>query len=236
MKEKENEILRDKQRIQLLRNRLLTMIAVVLAIIATSFFIMFRLKRQSLSKSRELFIKESEISQMKLKASEERNRNLEETLFAEEEIRKLQAKSLDQKKNELVSATMLIANKNEVFEQLKKLAEEIKRADDGPGSEKAREIITEIDRQTDMEKQWEQFRIRFESVHRSFFDKLRKADGGLTQNDLQLCAYLKLNLTTKEIARLMNISPESVNTSRYRLRKKLNLNNNITIDEFIHTL
>ncbi|MBE0638428.1 MAG: tetratricopeptide repeat protein [Bacteroidales bacterium] len=236
MKEKENQILRDRERIQLLRNRLLTLIAVVLAIIATSFYIMFRLKRQSLSQSRELFNKETEISQMKLKASEERNRNLEETLFAEEEIKKLQAKSLDLKKNELVSATMLIANKNEVFELLKKLAEEIKRADDGIGSEKAREMITEIDRQTDVETQWEQFRIRFESVHRSFFDKLRKADGGLTQNDLQLCAYLKLNLTTKEIARLMNISPESVNTSRYRLRKKLNLNNHITLDEFIHTL
>lgn len=236
MKEKENVILRERQRVQLLRNRLLTLVAIIFAIMAISFFFMFRLKRYTLRQKSELFDKETVISQMKLNASEEKNRNLQETLFAEEEIRKLQAKSLDQKKHELVSATMLIASKNEVFEQLKKLAEEIKIADDGIGSEKAREIITEIDRQTDMETQWEQFRIRFESVHKSFFDKLRKADGGLTQNDLQLCAYLKLNLTTKEIARLMNISPESVNTSRYRLRKKLNLANSITLDEFIHNL
>lgn len=236
MKEKENQILRDRQRIQLLRNRILTLIAVVLAIIAASFFIMFRLKRQSLRQNRELFDKETEISQMRLKASEERNRNLEETLFAEEEIKKLQTKSLELKKQELVSATMLIANKNEIFERLKKLAEEIKSDGQNDGFEKAKEIITEIDRQTDVETQWEQFRVRFESVHRSFFEKLRSAAGGLTQNDLQLCAYLKLNLATKEIARLMNISPESLNTSRYRLRKKLNLPNNITLDEFIHTL
>lgn len=236
MKEKENQILRDRQRIQLLRNRILTLIAVVLAIIAASFFIMFRLKRQSLRQNRELFDKEAEISQMRLKASEGRNRNLQETLFAEEEIKKLQAKSLELKKQELVSATMLIASKNEIFERLKKLAEEIKSDGQSDGFEKAKEIITEIDRQTDVETQWEQFRVRFESVHRSFFEKLRSVDGGLTQNDLQLCAYLKLNLTSKEIARLMNISPESVNTSRYRLRKKLNLPNNMTLDEFIHTL
>lgn len=236
MKEKENQILRDSQRIQLLRNRQLTLIAIVFGLLATSFFIMFRLKRKSLRQTHELFVKETELSMMKLKASEDRNRSLQETLFAEEEIKKLQAKSLEQKKQELVSATMLIANKNDVFERLKKLAEEIKSDGQGDGLEKAREIITEIDRQTDVETQWEQFRARFESVHKSFFDKLRKNDGALTQNDLQLCAYIKLNLTTKEIARLMNISPESVNTQRYRLKKKLDLTNNVTLDEFIHTL
>lgn len=235
MKEKENQILRDSQRIQLLRNRQLTLIAIVFGLLATSFFIMFRLKRQSLRQAHELFVKETELSLMKLKASEDRNRNLQETLFAEEEIKKLQAKSLEQKKQELVSATMLIANKNDVFERLKKLAEEIKSDGQGDGLEKAKEIITEIDRQTDVETQWEQFRARFESVHKSFFTNLRKSDGTLTQNDLQLCAYIKLNLTTKEISRLMNITPESVNTSRYRLRKKLNLQTE-TLDDFIHQL
>jgi AraC family transcriptional regulator, chitin signaling transcriptional activator len=53
---------------------------------------------------------------------------------------------------------------------------------------------------------------------------------------MQLCAYVKLNLNTKEIARLMNITPESVNTHRYRLRKKLALSAEETLDDFVHQL
>jgi DNA-binding NarL/FixJ family response regulator len=157
-------------------------------------------------------------------------------LFAEEEIKKLQAQSIEQKNHELTSATMLIANKNEAFENLRKMAEQIKTGDTENGFEKAREIIREIDRQTDVESQWEQFRMHFESIHKSFFVKLREANSSLTQTDLQLCAYIKLNMGTKEIARLMNISPESVNTHRYRLRKKLDLTGMETLDDFVHAI
>jgi len=236
MKEKENQILRERQRIQLLRNRLLTLIAVVLALLATSFFIMFRLKRQSLRQSHELFVKETELSQMKLNESERRNRNLQEVLFAEEEIKKLQIQSIEQKNHELTSATLLIANKNEVFENLRRMAEQVRINGSKDENEKIKEIIREINRQTDVENQWEQFRVHFESIHKSFFVKLREANAGLTQTDLQLCAYIKLNMGTKEVGRLMNITPESVNTHRYRLRKKITLKAEQTLDEFIHGL
>jgi len=236
MKEKENQILRERQRIQLLRNRLLTLMAVVLALLATSFFIMFRLKRQSLRQSHELFDKETELSQMKLNESERRNKNLQEVLFAEEEIKKLQIQSIEQKNHELTSATLLIANKNEVFENLRKMAEQVRINGSKDESEKIKEIIREINRQTDVENQWEQFRVHFESIHKSFFSNLRENNAGLTQTDLQLCAYIKLNMGTKEIARLMNITAESVNTHRYRLRKKITLKAEETLDEFIHGL
>jgi hypothetical protein len=101
---------------------------------------------------------------------------------------------------------MLIANKNEVFENSEYLAEQIKM-NDNDKDRQAKEIIAEIDRQTDLSDQWEQFKIHFESIHRSFFENLRNVNGCLTQNDLQLCAYIKLNLSTKEISRLMNITP-----------------------------
>jgi len=226
---KENELRRRRQQ---------TATGVIAALVLLSFTLLwaFVLKRKSLLQSRELFAKESELSALKVKAVEKQNNHLQELLFAEEEIKRLQAKTLEQKNAELTSASMLIANKNEIFERLKKLAEQIKCEITGEMNEKVKEIITEIDRQTDVESQWEQFRTRFESVHKSFFDKLHKNDGALTQNDLQLCAYIKLNLNTKEIARLMNISPESVNTSRYRLRKKLNLPPEVTLDDFVHKL
>jgi DNA-binding CsgD family transcriptional regulator len=78
--------------------------------------------------------------------------------------------------------------------------------------------------------------MHFESIHKSFFTHLRQNNAALSQTDLQLCAYIKLNMTTKEIARLMNIAPESVNTHRYRLRKKLTLPAEETLDGFIHGL
>jgi len=131
---------------------------------------------------------------------------------------------------------LLIANKNEVFENLRKMAEQVRIIGSQDENEIIKEIIREINRQTDVENQWEQFRVHFESIHKSFFVKLRETTVGLTQTDLQLCAYIKLNMGIKEIARLMNITPESVNTHRYRLRKKITLKTEETLDEFIHGL
>jgi DNA-binding CsgD family transcriptional regulator len=123
-----------------------------------------------------------------------------------------------------------------LFENLQKMAEQIRLKSSDDGNEKIREMIREINRQTDVESQWEQFRVHFESIHKSFFVKLRENTPGLTQTDLQLCAYIKLNMATKEISKLLNITPESVNTHRYRLRKKMELSGQETLDEFIHGL
>jgi tetratricopeptide (TPR) repeat protein len=235
-KEHENRILQKENELRRKKQQQATGALIALLLIAISLLWAFILKRKSLLQSREIFAKKTELSRLKMETIERKNQHLQELLFAEEEIKKLQLKSLEQKKQELTSATMLIANKNDVFVKLKKLAGEIKCQTNGESTEKVKEIISEIDRQTDIENQWEQFRVRFESVHKSFFDLLHKYNPSLTQNDLQMCAYIKLNLATKEIARLMNIAPESVNTSRYRLRKKLQLKEDQTLDEFIFSL
>jgi tetratricopeptide (TPR) repeat protein len=235
-KEHENRILQKENELRRKKQQQATGAIIALFLITISLLWAFILKRKSLLQSRVLFAKESELTRLKMENFERKNQHLQELLFAEEEIKKLQIRSLEQKNQELTSATLLIANKNDVFIKLKRLAEAIKVQTNNDSTEIVKEIITEIDRQTDIENQWEQFRRRFESVHKSFFDKLHKNNASLTQNDLQMCAYIKLNMATKEIARLMNIAPESVNTNRYRLRKKLNLNEGQTLDEFIHSL
>jgi tetratricopeptide (TPR) repeat protein len=235
-KEHENRILQKENELRRKKQQQATGAIIALFLIAISLLWAFILKRKSLLQSRELYTKESELARLRVESIERKNQHLQELLFAEEEIKKLQIRSLEQKSQELTSATLLIANKNDVFVKLKKLAEDIQCESNGDGTLRVKEMITEIDRQTDIENQWEQFRARFESVHKSFFDLLRKHNPSLTQNDLQMCAYIKLNLATKEIARLMNIAPESVNTSRYRLRKKLQLKEDQTLDEFIFSL
>jgi DNA-binding CsgD family transcriptional regulator len=214
---------------------LITLI-VALVLLSGALFYAFRIKRKSLIQSRILFEKETELNRLRVVQVEKENLHLQEVLFAEEEIKKLQAQSLEQKKHELTSATLLIANKNEAFSNLRRMAEHLTEKNVSNKDEKYREMIREIDRQTDVEGQWEQFRLHFESIHKSFFSKLRENNAGLTQTDLQLCAYIKLNMGTKEIARLMNITAESVNTHRYRLRKKLELPSQETLDDFLHRI
>ncbi len=233
MKEKENQILRDRERISRIRIQALIVVILALTILAILFFVLFRLKRKSFRQSEEIHAKETEITALKLKSAEDQNTHLKELLFAEEEIKNLHLKNLEQKKQELTAAAMLIANKNEVFGKLKKLAELVKSKSTEETFNAAREMIAEIDRQTDLDNQWDQFKIHFETLHRSFFDNLRQKCDSLTPHDLQLCAYLKLNLSTKEISRLMNVAPESVNMHRYRLRKKLNLESETSLDEVV---
>jgi tetratricopeptide (TPR) repeat protein/DNA-binding CsgD family transcriptional regulator len=235
-KEQENQLLIKENAIRRRTQRLFLIVIIALIMLSLSLLWAFTLKRKSLLQSRILFEKESELSRLKIIASEKRNTHLQEMLFAEEKIKKLQAQTLEQKKQELTTSAMLIANKNEVFHKLKKLAGQIKEKFAGKGNDEVREIISEIDRQTDMENQWDEFKLHFESIHKLFFRRLKAKCPGVTQHDMQLCAYVKLNLNTKEIARLMNITPESVNTHRYRLRKKLALSAEETLDDFVHQL
>ena len=232
--ESQNQLLVRDNQIKSRNQRFLITLVAALIVLSASLFYAFSLKRKSLIQSKILFEKETELAKLKIKQVEKENLHLQEVLFAEEEIKKLQAQSLEQKNHELTSATLLIANKNETFGNLRRMAEQLRDNNENKENETLREMIREIDRQTDVEGQWEQFRIHFESIHKSFFSKLRENNPGLTQTDLQLCAYIKLNMATKEIARLMNITPESVNTHRYRLRKKLNLNGEETLDDFVH--
>jgi tetratricopeptide (TPR) repeat protein len=226
---KENEIQRKTQRY------FLALSGILVLLLATTTWAFF-LKRISLNQSRKLFAKERELAQLKLKAVENHNRHLNDLLFAEEEIKMLQAEQLDQKNHELTATTMLLANKNEVLNKLRRLTEETKNYIVDDGKTKLREIIGEIDRQTNLESQWDDFKIHFESIHKDFFATLLKKHPDLTQSDLQLCAYIRLNLSTKEISRLMNIAHKSVNIHRYRLRKKLLLTPDTSLNEFIHAL
>lgn len=67
------------------------------------------------------------------------------------------------------------------------------------------------------------FKEAFDNADKDFLKKIKAAHPSLTPSDLKLCAYLRLNLTSKEIAPMLNISIRSVEIKRYRLRKKLNL-------------
>ena len=94
-------------------------------------------------------------------------------------------------------------------------------ADNDKDSDEYKKLIRVINEEDKMDEQWEHFAMHFDKVHSDFLLALKAKYPKLSANELKLCAYLRMNLTTKEIAKLMNISVRGVEISRYRLRKKL---------------
>ncbi len=83
---------------------------------------------------------------------------------------------------------------------------------------------------------WESLKIHFENIHPGFFQKLEKKCPSISQNDLKICAFLKMNMSNKEISELMNITLGGVNQSKRRLKKKLGLQPEEKLKNFISNI
>jgi ligand-binding sensor domain-containing protein/DNA-binding CsgD family transcriptional regulator len=142
---------------------------------------------------------------------------------------KLQSE-VEHKNSELASSAMNLVQKKELLSKLKEDLVQYKGVPDaGKASKEFQKILKLIDKELDHNEEWEQFAVHFDSVHTNYLKKLKDQYPSLTTSDLKLAAYLRLNLSSKEIAQLMNISIRGVETSRYRLRKKLDLANEMSL-------
>ncbi len=141
---------------------------------------------------------------------------------------------LDHKNKEMASSAMNLVRKVEVMSMLKESLQSYKQMTDTEKSGKEfQKIIKTIDKELDNQHEWEQFAVHFDKVHNNYLQNLKAAFPSLSGNDLKLCAYLKLNISTKEIAQLMNISVRGVETARFRLRKKLSLPGDTNLADFL---
>lgn len=142
-------------------------------------------------------------------------------LVSEKEIMFLRNNQLrqdiDGKNRELAISTMSLIKKNELLNILKK---ELVKIDSKPEAKSAIDII---DKNINNNKDWEFFQGAFNNADKNFLNKVKELHPDLTPNDLKFCAYLRLNLSSKEIAPLLNVSVRSIEIKRYRLRKKMNL-------------
>jgi DNA-binding CsgD family transcriptional regulator len=84
-----------------------------------------------------------------------------------------------------------------------------------------------------MDKDWEQFAQHFDHVHSDFLKNIKLSYPNLSPHELKLCAYLRMNLSSKEIAQLESISVRGVEIGRYRLRKKLKISTEINLFDFL---
>jgi hypothetical protein len=141
--------------------------------------------------------------------------------------------AVEQKNAELLTQTSFIIQKNELILKIKDIIDDFYSKNRSnvlnPLSQKINALLN-----TNMntEEDWKTFLLKFEEKHTGFFKKMKILYPQLTNSDLRLCACLKLNLETKEIASLMNLSVRAVENSRYRLRKKLNILPSQNLNEF----
>ncbi|GAB4245285.1 MAG: hypothetical protein Tsb0034_23740 [Ekhidna sp.] len=169
------------------------------------------------------------------KLIEKNKRELELTkLQNEKEIIKIKnhqlEKDVKQKSNELAASIMSLVKKNELLTEIK---DQLTKNEEGAA---IKSVVKIIDKNLDQAKNWELFKEAFENADQDFFKTLKEEHPNLSPNDMKLCAYLRLNLSSKEIAPLINISPRSVEIKRYRLRKKLNLESNENLTNYIMSL
>jgi DNA-binding CsgD family transcriptional regulator len=178
--------------------------------------------------------KRIEISNRKVKLkelreySEKEREYIRQALQSEKEIismknEKLRIEMIQQDK-ELANQAMNIVRKNEFLLKIKEELVGIKKAScEEPVSEKIVSLISKINKEVGHNKQREVFEKIFDEVHEEFLIRLKSKYPSLTPTELRLCAYLKMNISTKEIAPLMNISVRGVEICRYRVRKKLGI-------------
>lgn len=163
---------------------------------------------------------EEEQKQLQYLHQLELERNANEIIKLKNE--KLEAE-IQLKNTELASTTMSLVQKGEM---LNKVKEEFMRMKGGGENDKSSDDYKKIIKMLGddkVKKNWDQFAVHFDKVHADFLVSLKNHYPNLTPSELKLCAYLRLNLSSKEISQVMNITIKSVELSRYRLRKKLQL-------------
>jgi DNA-binding CsgD family transcriptional regulator/ligand-binding sensor domain-containing protein len=169
----------------------------------------------------------------KISIQKEADRKLKlKELESQKELMNLNNKQLkldiDNKSRELAISTMSLIKKNEFLSNIKSDLKTLKNPDP-----KVRKVLKSIDKNIDSQDDWQFFEKAFNNADKEFFKKLKEYHPSLTHNDFKLCAYLRLNLSSKEIAPLFNISTKSVEIKRYRLRKKMNLDRDQSLTDYI---
>jgi ligand-binding sensor domain-containing protein/DNA-binding CsgD family transcriptional regulator len=163
----------------------------------------------------------------------------EQSALSEKEIMHLRNETLRNemkfKNKELANATLHLIQKNKTLTYLKEDLSKLLRniPSDSLDKQNVNNLLKKINRDLKNEKGLELFNSYFDEVHQDFISRLKDRYHDLTPKELRLSAYLRMNISTKEIAPLMNISVRGVEISRYRLRKKLQLDHNANLTEFL---
>ncbi|WP_243471907.1 tetratricopeptide repeat protein [Winogradskyella sp. MH6] len=139
------------------------------------------------------------------------------------------------KKKELASQTLHLVQKNTFIQELKENLEKIKKSPELFKVE-FRRLVMLLKKESAEDKDWEVFKSYFSEVHNNFDNKIKAIAKDITEKEIRLASFLRMNLSTKEIASMLNVLPDSVLKSKYRLKKKLELSKEDDLTQFLNTL
>ncbi len=212
-KERQIELLKhEKEKIRWREARLLYLLFIVVAVVIVSGFLIY-LKRK---KERQISRQQQELLiQKKLLAEKE----LESKLIRQKEMEH----EIEFKSKQLSTHALNMVQKNKVLSEVKQQLEEISGKVKPEFRPNLKKINLLLARNMKTDKEWKLFKMYFEQVNKDFFSKLTTKYPRLNNNDLRHCALVKLNLNVKEAASLLNVSPHTVKSARYRLKQKVGL-------------
>lgn len=210
IKDSDIEILENEQVISNLRQNIFILAVIVFVILTVSIILRlrFRVKKE--------------------KILNQNNKKLHETQ------QKLLRVELNSKDNDLINFALHLVQKNKILKQLKTDLNKLSGNSDDEMNRKLKDLSIHVQQSLQINKDIEEFQEKVDITYDDYFRKLKIQYPSLTTNEKRLCALLRLNLSTKEIASLNNISIKAVEMSRYRLRKKFNIDNKQSIHEYLN--
>ena len=139
------------------------------------------------------------------------------------------------KKKELTSQTLHLVQKNVFIQELKENLEKIKQSPELFKIE-FRRLVLLLKKESAEDKDWEVFKSYFSEVHNNFDIRLKEIAHDISEKEIRLASFLRMNLETKEIASMFNVLPDSVLKSKYRLKKKLGLDKEQDLGAFLNAI
>ena len=204
--------------------RIIIILALLVIVVGILFLILFYSKTKQAHTNLLVSEQEREIAVLKVEQVEEKQRRRKEQYEAD----------LSHKSRELISTTMHIVQKNSLINDIRDRIKTLKlnqKADE----QLVHSIVTEIDQNISLDKDWDVFVKHFKDVHPNFFDQLIEAHPNLTSKEIRYCAYSRLNLSLKEIATVLNITTRGVEKARSRIRTKLQLPSNVDLNIYLQS-
>ncbi|MGE0079633.1 MAG: tetratricopeptide repeat protein [Bacteroidales bacterium] len=209
IKEYQNQLIIADQKNELQRKQVLITILVAIGLILGALLVLIYI------------LQKKRITESQLQNEELHNKNLQQ--------------EIDFQNRELSSITLILSEKNGILNSLLTQMERFRNNKEMSNScELAlRKLITDNLRS---ENEWESFKLHFEKVHPDFFFKLKNLCHNLSENELRLCAYIRIGMTSKQISQMISVLPATINTNRYLLRKKFELSQEASLDDYIREL
>lgn len=153
----------------------------------------------------------------------------------QKELERLQ-KELDISAREISSNLMYLSDKNNTLSNVKEGLVELSKKAPGNLRRDIHSLINQISRDENLDEDWDKFKLHFERVHPDFFSNLKAKFPVLSQRELKHCAYIQIGLNVKEVAQVLAISTKGVEMARYRIKKKLKVEEKQKLSDFIQSL